>query len=1437
MKNATLISLLLFLIVFGNRVEGSHVMGGDISWKAMNEDTFQVKVTLYRDCNGLNMETPNFKTHCMANNTQLNAPKTLLNKSKEDVTPLCPKMCSACKSNCNRSNTFKFGIQKIQATYLVDLSKINCCKIRFSYQNCCRNQQISTGPARQEFYLKGWFNRCKAPKHQSPKFKNNPLGILCTGQPFVFNQGVTSPSNKSGDNNYQPDSLSLNLTKPLQRPGNPVNFNQPYQYDLPFKFEGFPRKNVSFPAGFHVNDKTGNIKFTPTKAQTSVMAFEANGYKNGSQVSHVRRDMQFSVINCPKNQAPSIAGINCKNNHTLKGCEGDTLKFSTCVEDKNVGDSIHLTLKKNNVPGQLTYQAKPLSKTRKKLNFKWVTPKNETRENFQFYLVAKDDHCPVNGRAMKAFNLKLKDQPNAAIKKESISCNLYRFKALPKGFNANNLKFNWQMNNQTRSNFQQFYQRLEFSGSLPLRLRLESNHCKNVLKDTLKAPNSLKVDIGSDTTLCYNSSISLGGMAQNARGEVKYIWQDGITGNKERQFTKLKQDTLIHLTVKDTQCAFTDTVRIDIKAKPNVQLGDSEYFCPGDTLDLNLKTVDQPSPSVNTPKVLVSSKSKIKKYDWRHLPDQKKLGSKPTLKIQEEGKYALRVENNFGCYGSDTLSVKKLPEISIESNPKTICEKDSGVLKAKLASSKPKHWETSHQWKNKINGKSFTGTSIAINPEDTINYILKSSWNPKIGHHDQCQVTKNFTKRLKKKPVILFDSLPKVCANAKPFNLEPFAEPKGGRWTTKNSKGVNNNKLQPKNLKPGNHAITYHFIDSQTHCKTQKTTTLFIQKPPKIDAGPDTSLCPGQKTLRIKGHPSLPKGAWKGPGITQKGNDWYFDATANAVDSGKNQLIYKIEPTPLNSCSNRDTLNINVVKRKSLKIPRKVNICPNDSLLSQISKLPANGFWKIPQPDLKVRKGKIVKKENGLTGKFKAYFKPKAGCDFTDSTLLQLREKPQITFVQPNKKELCSTKEPFKLKAQPAHGKWKGNAILNQNTFYPGKAGAGSHKLSYLYEDPQSGCKAKKTLSIKIQKSPDVKIWSNQKTFCENHNQFPFNVKYKNSDSVEISSYPESSNQNKRFEISSYNQKGLKGYYFPSEKEKQKGVFKVVAKTKNQGVCPSKMDSLSITINRLPNLDFNTAMNSKEGCPPKKFWLQTDLKNLEDVDIKDYNWTIGKKNFQSPRPVLKLRKPRKYDAKLIATTFKGCSDTVFKPDYLKVLNKPIADFAPSKRKVSQAEKVKLKNLSNTKDKGYDFKWSLTNEKGESIITNEKSPQVQFKDTGFYDVSLKVINQNGCKDTMTKTNLIQVFPQPVVYIPNAFSPNGDGENDQYRIKAKYIKAFHFKIFNRWGETVYQSNSLQDHGWDGKFKSNKAPVGNYFYKLKVKGLNNNYFKYSGSLNLIR
>jgi gliding motility-associated-like protein len=134
-------------------------------------------------------------------------------------------------------------------------------------------------------------------------------------------------------------------------------------------------------------------------------------------------------------------------------------------------------------------------------------------------------------------------------------------------------------------------------------------------------------------------------------------------------------------------------------------------------------------------------------------------------------------------------------------------------------------------------------------------------------------------------------------------------------------------------------------------------------------------------------------------------------------------------------------------------------------------------------------------------------------------------------------------------------------------------------------------------------------------------------------------------------------------------------------------------------------------------------------------------------------------------------------------------------------------------------------------------TDIQSLIIQQKD------SFGVIGQseNGCIDTA----YIYLKPDsltPVALMPNAFSPNGDGLNDEFKpffvSKSGYVIK-RFQIFDRWGKLVYKASNTKNASWNGRYgnKDREATVGAYFYYIDIEFIDNTKASFKGEINLIK
>jgi gliding motility-associated-like protein len=136
--------------------------------------------------------------------------------------------------------------------------------------------------------------------------------------------------------------------------------------------------------------------------------------------------------------------------------------------------------------------------------------------------------------------------------------------------------------------------------------------------------------------------------------------------------------------------------------------------------------------------------------------------------------------------------------------------------------------------------------------------------------------------------------------------------------------------------------------------------------------------------------------------------------------------------------------------------------------------------------------------------------------------------------------------------------------------------------------------------------------------------------------------------------------------------------------------------------------------------------------------------------------------------------------------------------------------------------------------GDGSMSYEANPEHQFDGLDTYTVQLTMQNSTGCANTQSFT----VIPPPYFYIPNAFSPNGDGLNDVFKVEAHAALEYELHIFNRWGMEVFKSTDPEE-VWLGNSNTGDyyIPTDVYNYSIRIKGFNSETYKSIGNIQIIR
>ncbi|WP_084165771.1 T9SS type B sorting domain-containing protein [Dyadobacter crusticola] len=137
---------------------------------------------------------------------------------------------------------------------------------------------------------------------------------------------------------------------------------------------------------------------------------------------------------------------------------------------------------------------------------------------------------------------------------------------------------------------------------------------------------------------------------------------------------------------------------------------------------------------------------------------------------------------------------------------------------------------------------------------------------------------------------------------------------------------------------------------------------------------------------------------------------------------------------------------------------------------------------------------------------------------------------------------------------------------------------------------------------------------------------------------------------------------------------------------------------------------------------------------------------------------------------------------------------------------------------------------------QAIISKELSTAhiLDLSKQSSYSYRVEAQSANG---SMTSySNILQFRSEPIILVPDAFTPNGDTHNERFEIKGYFISKFEMSIFDRWGEVVYHTSDLSG-SWDGKVNSKEAAGGYYIYQINATDNSGQKLERKGSFLLIR
>ncbi len=270
---------------------------------------------------------------------------------------------------------------------------------------------------------------------------------------------------------------------------------------------------------------------------------------------------------------------------------------------------------------------------------------------------------------------------------------------------------------------------------------------------------------------------------------------------------------------------------------------------------------------------------------------------------------------------------------------------------------------------------------------------------------------------------------------------------------------------------------------------------------------------------------------------------------------------------------------------------------------------------------------------------------------------------------------------------------------------------------------------------------------------------------------------------------------------------------------------------VNIIINPVPSAGFT--VNNTVGCAP--LCVQFIDTSTSAAAIVSWFWDFGDGNTSTQQnPSYCYPNSGNFTVQLSILTIDGCVAVINITSCVIVLPTAVAAFTVSPQPTTMLNPELF--FTSTSSNATAWSWNF----GDlfNTVSTLQNPSCTFTSPICYQVSLAVSNSFGCNDSIKQE--VCLNPEETFFIPNSFSPNGDGKNDFFMPVGEGINedGFEFLIFDRWGNLIFESHYLTI-GWDGRVKNhpNIAQIDTYVWALKFTNINGFPYELAGIVNLIK
>lgn len=599
-----IIITLVFLCAWITQTFATHFMGVDVSYQCIGPCTYRITQSFYLDCAGSSTQSylpistntpyPSVGLSFTPASCAPTAVGTAQLVSWAEVTPICPTITTQCNG---ASSAAVAGV--VGAVYYQDYNFCNipatCTQVCIEWSNCCRNYAITSGVSNgSNMNVSTCIDLTISPCNSSPSFNNPPVPYICAGQPFTFSQGAYDPDG---------DSLSYALG-PCYNGAASITYNPGFSAAAP----------LGATWSVNVNPTTGDVSFTPNTAGAqvvAVMCIVVTEWRNGVAIGSVSRDMQITVIPCTTT-SPQIDPI---ANNTLGGistppigpyttfaCIGSQVCFDIPISGV-VAATNYIMYWNHNIPsgtfsdGSNPFVIDTIHSTTPSAHFCWTPTAVGT---YTFLVTVKDDHCPIPGSSQHTFTIQVNNGlAGSQAVANYISCNDVQFIALPPASSPGPFTYSWSGPGNLSTNPDHLNATLinhyPNIGPYPWTVNIQDAFgCSAVVNGTVDIVNGAVADAGPDVSMCSGYQFQLG--VAPIAGQT-YSWSASPgwvtpTNISNPTFSLVNTGTTpltynLTLQVSNFGCTTFDYTTVTVNPTPAVDIiPNNPTICEGDSITL-----------------------------------------------------------------------------------------------------------------------------------------------------------------------------------------------------------------------------------------------------------------------------------------------------------------------------------------------------------------------------------------------------------------------------------------------------------------------------------------------------------------------------------------------------------------------------------------------------------------------------------------------------------------------------------------------------------------------------------------------------------------------------------------------------------------------------------------------------------------------------------